>query len=393
MKRTSLTIRNLLWSLSVCVPFLFSDFAFSASGECSNPFKIKALARLRNADRGDLSKVMRSNPDFFFRSQITQQWILHSEWSQYKGFIYGDGHIGNLGPIYTEGRGEWGAIDLDDLGVGPLVLGLAKSILLGKVVTDDVKVKESVLAFVKGLTGKRHEIPEVVKDFQIHNKSEYIELIEDYMTRNTQYAPNDTVKIKKDEGMSTLSKSEYTKVEKVPVDAFSKVRVFDIVRYKKSYGGSKNALRYRALVEVNNHKMILDMKQALPSAISYVDPAYSHLKNVRLIVSRVYGTDLDLHKIVNWQSSIFIISPRYTVRHIEKIQDELNSETSEFVELSYYNLFIQGRDAQRFCTAVHSLDCQLLANAILKRFEEFIQMLKNELLHPSLDEFKSKIPE
>ncbi|MBX9767039.1 MAG: hypothetical protein K2X47_07200, partial [Bdellovibrionales bacterium] len=267
--------------------FLALLFISSTPVFAANQIRCSVIATRGELQEGkNVNQLVRRNPRDFFGSDLVKAWLKTSPYAKYIGLILGDNHTNNMGLDFINGYRDFTVLDLDDVGFGPVLLGLTKTMILAKSATTEIKYKDMVDAFFKGLSGSQQmSIPKEIREQLDISEEEFLDELEEYAERKSQGN-----QIEELEEYSKMTDTE-TKVIKDAVEKFlpRPAKFLSGMRMEKETGGSADARRYRVLARVQGRKLILDIKEVMAGnlfkGIGSQDPE-THMSSVLDLVFR-----------------------------------------------------------------------------------------------------------
>ena len=116
----------------------------------------------------NVSQLVRSNAEQYWR--YVKQANLNSlmQYLPFEGIAAGDPHMGNFGilplrNVYGERQMKYVNIDFDDAGRAPFVLDFIHLLVTSKAVGTDIKFRNLLDAYLRGLAGTQMEPPKKLK--------------------------------------------------------------------------------------------------------------------------------------------------------------------------------------------------------------------------------------
>lgn len=362
-----------VWSLM----FICFSAVDAHSRVCRDVFS-DVQVELRQIERSSsVNALIRGNPGHFFASQIYRNWSKNSSFVQHVGPIYGDGHTSNLHVDFVNGRARWMTIDRDDMGVGPLIAGIAKTIILAKSASSEVKTRKMIDAYMDGLGGVKRTPPREVGELLEISYENYIEGLVKYAERQSD---GNALKIRED--YSPLPSAQIRSLKELVESAFPKTQFLDAALMTKERGGSADAVRYRILASVSGYKLILDMKEVLETALVHVGETKDRKLYMESLLERTYEGDLDYRKVVEYDDKVFSLIIKIEADALVN-QPPKKREVDDFVELNLFNANAQGLDAQsspgaRGLLAEYRRDPEMVVGEIKGLVEEYIEYVSGK---------------
>lgn len=235
----------------------------------------EALAQIEESK--NLSQLVRSNSPHYW-SWVKNIQAHHPQlqpFLQFEGSILGDAHMGNFGPYLVESgvtntkSMEFVAIDFDDAGRGSFFLDFIRYVIASEAI-DKKSVKKTALleSYMNGLQNPHKDLrAQLPKEAQTLMNMPEAEVVSEQI----KYAE------KKSEGHRfKLKKNELIAYNGPLVDAiknkFKDLKILDIAQKIVERGGSKEALRLWLLVEKNNSKIIMELKEWRASGVNMYSP-------------------------------------------------------------------------------------------------------------------------
>jgi hypothetical protein len=348
-------MRNIFLKLLSFTLFLFMTIQTFA--DTQSPYLEGALWELPPFE--NLSKQIRSRPGHFFETEAVKKWLKNSPYNSIKGFILADGHVFNLGPDLRQNSLSWVPTDLDDVGEGPLFLGLAKSLILTQApfTKNSLKMDTFIDSFMNGIKGYEQAPPTMVEDFLSLSSEQYLYSFLKYGKKQSKHG-----KIELKEDYFELTSVQLKIIEKVIQENYPDCEFLDALGYNKKTGGSADAERYRILVRFKNsiydEPVIIDMKEALPSALAIVsdEHTYNELKRLENSIYAIYGNNFETHatdeltplfkankiRIYSMKNKLFTLKLKNGFDLDLKNSPKKNSDINNFLEVSNWNFYLQG---------------------------------------------------
>lgn len=338
-----------------------------------------------NVDRGELQQVelvkklnnvIRSNPGDFWISEAFKTWLSKSHYSKFLGPILGDGHIGNVFRIKIGETFRWGPIDYDDLAErGPILAAIAKTIILGKSATNEIKVTASVQAYMDGLKGAPRKQPELVKKLLNIDSGGYMKQLAEYAQGQSK---GDKLNERKD--FEKISKAQKDSLEEIVENQLPNTKFLDAALMKRATGGSAEAVRFRILAKIDGEKYILDMKEVMGSSLIPVGETANLPAYMQAVFARVFGGDTAFRKIVGYNSRVFTLMLKVEVEGLME-QPPKKEEVQKFVELHLYNMYVQGLYARgssggQDLVAAFERDPHVITDEIKKMQKDYLKDVK-----------------
>lgn len=182
-----------------------------------------------------LSKWLRSNVGDYWR--FARENSVLSNYASSVGVVVGDAHLANFAPIPVKGADGTSSmayldIDFDDAGEAPFALDLLRLVATSKATKLEVKTKDMVAAYIKGLRNEPVEAPAEIRQYLNMSADDYRKLLSDDLDSktNSQGFKMKPGKIEKYEGPLTRADLQAM----VPTD----VTVLDIASRPVDDGGN-----------------------------------------------------------------------------------------------------------------------------------------------------------
>jgi len=333
--------------------FLSQSVLAQQSCEAIFSHKLEDVVQVKQVQESkNKSQLLRSNSPFYWQwVKLNASKYFPATILSHVGNVVGDAHNKNFGVLKYLDKIVWTVLDLDDAGRAPLILDFSKFVAAIKSVDKSVKARELWSAYLLGLNGQQlTSIPLSVQEAlgmssQKYRKKE-IKKAKKFTNQQGTALLNDGIE-------STAIQNEVLK--KTVLNLFTKAfqgssyRVVDVGAREKDRGGSKEALRFVALVRGDDgFNTIYELKEYLGTSVeNYLIQSKTNLEDAvdYYIYSRAQS---DLQKDVSYQilnAEIEGVTHQFLLRPKQiYLFDEANSSklADDFKYLSIYNAWFMG---------------------------------------------------
>lgn len=264
------------------------------------------------------------NPRKLLSSNVSHYWAWMKEnagdhldqQTLVEGVVIGDPHLKNILDAETEdGRRQLMVADVDDGGRAPLILDLVRMMTIFKVADLDFKYRPMFEAYVDGLKGKAHAVPEDVVDALKTTRTESKEARRAYIEKNTVNGKFDHERLesKPVSRMTAAQKAELQAVLAASASIFQSKgwKAVDYALRVNDSGSSMGLERYWILVQVGGQlDQIVEFKKMTKPAVEYYQDqleAAGRIDEIR----RVYGEKMSSDfQVVSAAGEDFWMRPR-----------------------------------------------------------------------------------
>ncbi len=242
-------------------------------------------------DSKNLSQVLRSNSGHYWEIVLLFLNDYFPKEVMQKGFILGDAHLGNFGPVDFGDRLVWLPNDLDDGGEGYLLWDFIQLMVKTKAISKEVKYQEMWNAYLSGLKGQRMTIPAEIKEFVKANYPKYLAKLGAYTERKTEdgkfiLKPGEVEKLPA-KVWGLTSAEVQAEIQKI----FSGSSILDLSTRPKDRGGSAGSLRVWSLVQHGDRQKIYETKEIQDAAIEKVMPQANARTRITNLMRQFWGID------------------------------------------------------------------------------------------------------
>lgn len=336
-------------------------------------------------DSKNLSQLLRSNAPHFWtwaKQRMNSLNSLERQLVSFSGIIMGDSHLGNMHPTLDPetGRMIWKNIDLDDSGVGSFAYDFLHFVLSVKVINKDLKIRDQLDAYKKGLNGENFEPPKSIRKLLDISAKEYEEMRSAYVTRKTETGK---IKLKKgevikfDSKTAGITREDLEKIIKQNLG--EKIEVLDLALLPKDRGGSAGKRRIWALLNIEGKQHIFEIKELDHSGLEYFDNQLEIEDN--FIQNRNYFgyKEKDL-PIVQFDNANFIIREK-KITLFDVPYDPKTKEDEKFLEdLAAWGSYNLGKwhagqaNSQAYTQAVNA-NSEVFLDLVKKLRKEYLKIV------------------
>lgn len=152
--------------MSIIVILVFSGV--SSSGICESSVSDRDAKEVKRSWRPSpkgtpLILELRSNANHFWRfARFYSEHLIAPQFLT-EGWVVGDAHNGNFGDIWLGGQNRFAVVDIDDGGLAPFILDLARYLVLTDSASGESIVKDLWPSYLKGVNGRATSPPAIVK--------------------------------------------------------------------------------------------------------------------------------------------------------------------------------------------------------------------------------------
>ncbi|MBX2995695.1 MAG: DUF2252 family protein [Bdellovibrionaceae bacterium] len=279
------------------------------------------------ASEASIRRLWRStgrNPRKLLSSNVSHYWAWMKEnatdhvdkQTLVEGVVIGDPHLKNILDGETEsGRRQLMVADVDDGGRAPLILDFVRMMTIFKVADLDFKYRPMFEAYVEGLQGKAHEIPEDVQEALATTKTEMKEARLKYIEKNTTNGKfnHERLESKPVSKMTAAQKSELQAVLAQSAGIFQSKgwKAVDYALRVNDSGSSMGLERYWVLVEVNGKlDQVIEFKKMTKPAVEFYQDqldAAGRIDEIRMVYGEKMSSDF---QVVSAAGQDFWMRPR-----------------------------------------------------------------------------------
>jgi len=278
----------------------------------------------------NLSQLIRSNtPHYWTYMKHRADLSSLKPYLPFEGIVSGDPHMGNfsvlpLKPIGGSRQMRYVDIDFDDAGRGPFVLDIVRYLIAAKSIGSEIKRRPLEQSYLAGIAGKALDPPKAVRSLLAMPVSDYDDMAARYIEKNSS---KHGFVFRKGKIEPYTAKIARATIERL----FPAEKVIDVAIRPEERGGSVDQLRIWVLVEQQNSRRIVELKQyGKPAIANYraQPPVHQWLNEVR----RTFwpGLDGSAYDLVDLPGAgLFWIREK----HVSLIELPYSSEKSSDVAL------------------------------------------------------------
>jgi len=355
-----------------CEVFFRDSKTVSRETETTEDSDLKSLVKAKNP-----SKTIRSSAGHFWR--VTKKIIkgdipsdlsrkqreLLQKLMKIEGWVLGDLHNGNVGPIRIGvtaenpmGKIDYTALDYDDPAPkGALIFDIAHHMIAAKAVETpaDLHISKQDMFddYLLGLKGKTYPSPARIAKLLDINPAEFREL---EIKKAKKFTSADGVTLIKDGVRSSeIPREEIEEVVRVAQEAIGRnYQILDVGGREKDSGGSAGALRYLLLVKEKNtgDQFLFEMKEEAVSAVEEYDkqPEYSYKDRLDHYINKNNDKDIRFRsvQVKNEGRTVGMTLRPKPLYFFDYANDgSRNSAFKEFRDLTLFNSFWLGFKQRR----------------------------------------------
>ena len=371
-----------------------------ASQQCQDLFKQKPHEMFKQLlESKSPSQLLRSNAEQYWAwaKLNAENYFKNSvDILTYEGRVVGDPHNKNFGLIPYMKKLIWTVVDADDAGTAPFILDFARYVAAIKAVSD-VKTKVLWNSYVAGLSGQEVVAPPIVAKYLNLTFEQYREL---EVKKANKFADATGLKLLNNGVESSVIQNDNRRhqIKAVFEKAFSQSnwQVLDVGGREKDRGGSKEALRFVALVREDDGRInIFELKEDLGTSVDqFKQQVQDNL--LRTLDDYIYSRS-ESH-LGGYDPSYQVVRFKFDGNEREFLLrrkqlyffDAANSvdtkkEEDEFYQLSIYNAWFMGRlhsgqkASRTYVSAIRHDQNGIIVEGVKQLVKSYLDLLVFEL--------------
>lgn len=223
----------------------------------------------------DPLNFFRSNVALYYKLAIQnkKQLPIINKLLEINGLCMGDAHLENFGFLYQNSKlSIFAPNDIDDFDRCPLILDIMRLLVSTELADQSMGYKKITEAYLLGLTSGRMEPGPFIRSLQMRSFQK-AEAVNEKLLRADRFIRR--------KGLADLDARELQDVADIVSDLNQKITggrrfiLLDVVKTKKTSGGSAGLNRYELLLSRGKRLVHLELKEMVDSATSEVfGPAY-----------------------------------------------------------------------------------------------------------------------
>jgi len=246
-------------------------------------------------------KLRESAPDFWRWSAENLPRYISTEFSEVTGWVTGDPHFKNFGDIQTENSVQFGLIDLDDAGQGPLLLDLVRFIASAKSMglpIDDIN--QILNQYFYALTDPHNKKPKPIEIISAEKGYNFFARLNDYAISNSRKN-----KLKRKElNLTDISgKENIQPIIELAVAHIKnlqpQLKLLDVAIKTKNSGGSRGLERIWLLFDFG----IFELKPIAAPATGEFSNQTNHVARLNNVLQTYWAQVSQYYKIIGTNDS------------------------------------------------------------------------------------------
>ena len=357
------------------------------------PAKIRTYEASKN-----VSQYIRDNAPDYWRWSKSNGRDYFGKLMDFEGIVIGDAHPGNF--IYSplSGRMKFFIMDIKDAGNGPYISDIAHQIMATNAVFNrrekediDRSTERQMEAYLAGLRNEKFETHERIDWIFETRKREFDEEVQEYVESKTV---GSKFKFKEDKlerlsdhvkGKEKLAqlKSEMTNVISKTIKG---AKVLDFAFRPRERGGSKDLIRYWALVKNGKKNIILEFKEIDDPAVAQYTKQLPAIERFNLVMKTFWNTKDDLYQAVNLDGTPFWMRPKKVDVFSVPYKQNDKEERKFLRHLAAYEAYLMGRYHGK------QTKTKEYAKLISSRFDKIVEEI-NEMSDDYVDRLVERVEE
>lgn len=298
---------------------------------------------------GDLIKTFAASQtkSQFVRDNASDYWnfvrlnghAFFGEMMNHKGLVVGDTHPGNFLISPLAGRLRFFIADIKDAGHAPFILDVARLVTSTQAVfpKDSVKTKETtrilLKAYIKGLTGAAYTRPESLDQIFTTTLGDYNQMQRGYVDKHIS---GNVLRVKTGAvepiRLATQNPGEFSvlkrDLESAVLHSFPGAKILDFATRPRERGGSKDLIRYWALIEYKSQKSIIEFKEIGAPATAHFGTQQETVSRYSNIMKTFWRLEDPSYRVVELMGQHFWMRPKKTdifrVPYKQKSDEEID---------------------------------------------------------------------
>lgn len=314
----------------------------------------------------------------------------------YRGLVVGDTHAGNFIVSPLAGQMRFFIADIKDAGHAPYVLDLARLVLSTQSVfkKGTVKTKETseilLEAYLEGLMGGTAYVrPKSLDRLFQTSLPEYGRMQKDYVDAQTT---GDFFRMKSGKvepirlAVENPARFQLLKndIEAAVAGSFPGAKILDLAARPRERGGSKDLIRYWALVRYQSEKMILEFKEIGEPATALFGSQQDTVARYQEIMSTFWQVADTSYRVVEISGAHFWMRPKKTDVFRVPYKQKKDKEVDLLLDIAEYDAYylgtLHGRQANSQAYAKAVMEKKAWLVGALKQFSKtYIKHLKQAI--------------
>lgn len=311
--------------------------------------------------------------------------------TSYEGLVVGDTHAGNFILAPLKNNIEYFIADIKDAGVAPFIFDINRLLLTSGVVLEKgnfatiYDIYNSLLkSYINGLKGEKYPLTQKLKKYYKTDVEEFEADVQDYIEGKLK---KEKLKFKKKEGKVEKIEDEDKERVKTQIKAIVKKqhkKLLDIAIRPRERGGSKDLLRYWALVDLKDKLELIEFKEIGVPAVDEYQTQYSIQEIYENMMNIYWPTRDKNYQVVKIDEKLFWMRPKkvdiMSVKYKQKTEKDFNYNLSLSMLAANYlgEAHASQLNNSNYINALVNNKKQII-NELIRINTEYIKMITDEI--------------